>query len=353
VINVIQKLKRPVVDRLVFILQWGRSPLHNQEKLLEPIRRRIVKAINAGVCERAYLQGGRYRDNLRIELGGGSKALVQIGALQPGRQKGGIRVVVNPARFAPGDAEQFNKVMRRIVGPAYIELMKDPLLNNVDFAVDILGGVLDRMIVTYSNAQRYTMFVKRIDAKGHIEGYNFGSVTSDYMAVVYGKYTERVHAAVLNVAKYGAQIENLKSNAVKQLKRAKNKQARVRVEVRGKKMRGLPLYRLDSLPNRFERFRFVDLDAEGTNLSPLVTEAFLAMCRQNGAKAALAAFKHSKLVRKVNSFYRSRQAKWWRPAPLWQQACDAIRKLGLFSAEAFVEPRLRLGDEILAKSPKL
>jgi hypothetical protein len=31
----------------------------------------------------------------------------------------------------------------------------------------------------------------------HIEGYNFGSVSSDYFVVAYDKSAERVHAAIL------------------------------------------------------------------------------------------------------------------------------------------------------------
>lgn len=349
----IPKLKRPVVDGLAFILPFHGSLFTDQETFMKPVISRIAKAISVGLCQRAYIKGSRYRESFFVELDGGSKALVQIGALQPERQKGGIRVVVNPARFAPGDVEQFNKVMRRIVGPLYPELMKEPLLNNVDFAVDILGGSLDRMVVTYTNAQRYTMFCKRMDARGHIEGYNFGSVSSDYMAVVYGKNVERIHAALLAIAKNGIKTEDMKSNLVKQLKRAKNSPDILRVEVRGKKMRGLPLYELANMPNRFERFRFVDLDVEGTNLPPFIKEAFLAQCRQNGVKAARAAFKHTEWVRQVNSFCRSRQAKWWRPEMLWQKACDALREIGLFPEDAFVEPKLRSDDFPPVKLSKL
>ena len=65
--------------------------------MLKPVRRRIAKAIEAGTCERAYPKGARYRENFRILLEGGSHAFVQVGALIPERQKGGIRMVINPA----------------------------------------------------------------------------------------------------------------------------------------------------------------------------------------------------------------------------------------------------------------
>ena len=339
------RVSNPIVDRLAYILQWGRSLSCDQETLLIPVRRRIKKGIELGVCERAYLKGARYHENFKIHLPGGSNALVQIGALLPERQKGGIRVVLNPARFESGDASRLNKIMRNIVGKSYFDLMEDPLINQIDFAVDIWGASMDRMLVTYKNAQRYTVIAKRINAQGHIEGYNFGSVSSDYMSVLYDKGCERNHAALLRLIKNGAQIEGLKSNLVKQFSIGKFDQQRARVEVRGKKMRGLPLYNLDRLPNRFERFHFCDLDSDGIELPPYIEEAFLALCRQSGVKAALSNFKNTEWVRKVNAYYRTREAGWWRPEPLWQEACNAIREIGLFPDLAFDEPKLRGGDQ--------
>jgi hypothetical protein len=328
-------VKPPIVDRLAFVLPWGLDPDADQSKLIAPVRLQIAKAIEAGRCERAYPKGGRYRENFRIKLNGGNSAFVQIGALQPSRQKGGIRIMVNPARFASGDAEQLNRVMQRIVGTSYNALLRRPLLNNIDFAVDVTGACLDRILVAYSNAQRHTMFGKRINAYGHIEGYNFGSLTSDYMVVAYNKSQERVHAAILALVKSGIGTESLKSNAVKQLKRVRRGPHVMRVEVRGKKMRGLRLSELNSLPNRFARFRFADLNAAGMALPELTELSFLALCRDSGVKAALAAFKHTEHARQVHAYWRSRQAAWWQPEPLWQQACEAVCEIGLFPDDAF------------------
>jgi hypothetical protein len=343
--STIPVLTQPVVDRLAFVLPHFRSPLLNDTTFIAPISRRIAREIADGSCLRAYQKGCRYLETFRILLDGGSPAFVQIGALQPDRQHGGIRVDVNPARFGPDDAEQFNAVMRRIVGRIYPELMKDPLLNSIDLAVDISGVHLDQILVSYNHSQRYTMFCKRQNAHGHIEGYNFGSVSSDYMTVAYDKHQERIHAAILAVARSGVRPESLKSNAVIQLKQVLNADDKVRVEVRGKKLRGLPLYKLDTLPNRFERFQFTDLNIKGSTLSPLVQAALLAMCRQDGTKATLAAFKHSKQARKVNAFLRSRKAAWWQPELLWQQGCDAVREIGLFPEAAFAPPRERAYEQ--------
>jgi hypothetical protein len=53
-----------------------------------------------------------------------------------------------------------------------------------------------------------------------------------------------------------------------------------------------------------------DLAGTGSQLSPLTGRAFLAMCRQDGVKAALEAFKHTKQARRVHRFWCSRQATW-------------------------------------------
>ena len=250
-------------------------------------------------------------------------------------------MVVNPAKFSDGDAAQINRVMRRIIGREYDQLIRRPLINCIDFAVDIQRASLSRMLVSYSNAQRMTVMAKRMAQHCHIEGYNYGSVTSDYFTVAYDKSAERIHAAILNMVKQinekrGKQgNEPLTANVIKQLQPKLDGIEVVRVEVRGKKLRGLPLCKLDSLPNRFARFKFADLAGAGNMLSPLTERAFLAMCRQDGVKAALEAFKHTKQARKVHAFWRSRQAIWWTPEPLWQQACDALRDTGLFPDAAF------------------
>jgi hypothetical protein len=339
--SVIPFVLKPVVDRLAFVLPWACDRHDDQDETLKPVRRRIAKAIEAGTCERAYPKGARYRENIRILLEGESHAFVQVGALIPERQKGGIRMVVNPAKFSDGDAAQINRVMRKIIGREYDQLMQRPLINCIDFAVDIQHASLSRMLVSYSNAQRMTVMAKRMAQHCHIEGYNYGSVTSDYFTVAYDKSQERIHAAIVNMVKQigekrGKQgNEPLTANAIKQLQPKLDGIEVVRVEVRGKKLRGLPLCKLDSLPNRFARFKFADIAGAGTVLSPLTERAFLAMCRQDGVKTALEAFKHTKQARKVHAFWRSRQATWWTPEPLWQQACDALREVGLFPDAAF------------------
>ena len=97
----------------------------------------------------------------------------------------------------------------------------------------------------------------------------------------------------------------LKANKIKQLKRVLGGPEIMRVEVRGKKMRGLPLWKLSQQTNRFARFHFADLSASGTELDPLTEKSFLAMCRQDGVKAALGAFKHTEHARKVHAFWRT------------------------------------------------
>lgn len=331
----------PVVDGLAFILAWSYDRL-DQVAVLQKLRSRINKLIEAGTCERAYLSKSRYRENFNILLGGGSKALVQIGAVDSVRQKGGIRIECNPAKFADGDAQKIHHVMRDLIGRhEYNNLMRRPLLNVVHFAVDVNHATLSRMLVRYDNGQRMSVMAKRLGKGGFIEGYNFGSLSSNYQTAAYNKQQELVHSAIMAIAQSGSSGFNddpLKSNKIKQLKRVLGGPEIVRVEVRGKKMRGLPLYKLSQQTNRFARFHFADLSAGGADLDPLVEKSFLAMCRQDGVKAALEAFKHTEHARKVHAFWRSHQAAWWKPEELWQQACDALRDTRMFPLEAFAPP---------------
>jgi len=325
----------PVVDRIAYVLPWGTHSFKAYSALLAPVQSRIKSAIAAGRCERKYFPGSRYRESFHLNLNSGAKALVQIGAAQPDRQNGGIRVMMNPAKLGDGDVRQFNRIMSRIVGDDYDELMERPLVNCLDFAVDIHYLLLNDLLVHYKGAHQFTLFCQRFDAYGVINGYNIGSASSAYMDAIYSKSTERTHAALLSIAKEGLNTEALTANALKQMKRVKDGPDVVRVEIRGKKMRGTKLHQLASLPNRFERFSFAHLNAGGPELPTLVTKAFHAMCRQDGVKAALATFKHSDHARVVNAYWRNRQCGWWQPKPMWQQACDAVRNIGLFPDRAF------------------
>jgi hypothetical protein len=338
------KSKRPkiqvfstVIDKLVYILPWlNDNPYADSEVILNRAIKRYELVKKDNLCEHAYPRGARYRLNFNIALPNGSNALVQIGALQPKVQKGDVRVCVNPARFGVNDVAHLNTVMRRIIGKKYPELMKRVRLNCLDVAVDIHGLDLSTTLVQYQYATKSTVFGKRVASCARIEGYNFGSVKSDYMTTAYDKRGEQVHRAIQNLVRTArSENESLKANVVKQLHVARDAQPITRVEIRGKKLKGLPLLQLPTLSNRFKWFKFACLDAEGTQLSTLTEQAFISMCRDIGVKAALAAFKGSTQANNVNSFWRSHQAQWWKPETLWSQACDAVREIGLFPDEAF------------------
>jgi len=323
--------RKPVVDRLGFILPWGQGVV-DQSKSLGLIKQRIQQAIDAGLCKRAYPKGGRYRENFFIYLHG-RDAFVQIGALQPESQKGGIRVVLNPALHEPDDIEKFHSIMEQIVGRDYQALLKTPLINQIDFAIDVVRADLSDLLVSYNHAQRHTIFGKRSGAGKNIESYYFGSVSSDYQTVAYAKDVQLKDTAIKRLISMRQQEDSLKMNTIKQAKVEGPKI--MRVEVRGKKMRGKKPWEIEAMPNRFSRFKFADLGGADSQLSTLLRTAFISMCRDRGVKAALESFKGSKSARKVRKFWKSRQAPWWKPALYWQQAYEALKLTGVFPDEAF------------------
>lgn len=331
----------PVVDRLAWKLKWSCS--NDREHPDYQIVLSNVKAeIKAGNCKWAYLAGPKYCINVHILLDGESNALIQLVAVDHVRQKCGLRIECNPAKMQPGDVEKLHTVMRRIIGHhEYNSLMREPLLQVFHVAVDILYLALDNVLVQYKNGQLMTVFGKRVNAKGIIEGYNFGSVESNYQAAAYDKRQERVHAAVLEIARKGSagtDADPLTANKIRQLKKAVNGCETMRIEVRGKKMLGLPLWKLPQQTNRFKRFNFADLSGTGSELPPLIEKAFLALCRQDGVKAAMAAFKHTEYAHSAPKFWRSHQATWWQPELMWEQACAALRESRIFPNSAFEPP---------------
>ena len=335
---------KPVVDRLAWKLQWRCSRDHESPDY-QAVLSNVKEEIAAGNCEWAYLNGPKYCINIYVLLSGESNALVQLVAVDPIRQKCGLRIDCNPAKMQPGDVEKLHNVMRRIIGHIeYKRLMREPLLQVFHVAVDILYLALSNVLVQYKNGQLMTIVSKRVNAKGIIETYNFGSVGSNYQTTAYDKRQERIHAAALEIAKKGSagtDADPLTANRIRQLKKAINGCETIRVEVRGKKMLGLPLWKLPQQTNRFERFRFADLSGAGSELPPHIKAGFLAMCRQDGVKAALAAYKHTEHARSVPKFWRSHQATWWKPEQLWEQACAALRESRIFPDSAFEPPPKR------------
>lgn len=333
----------PVVDRLAWKLKW-RCSNDREHPDYQSVLSNVKAEIKAGNCAWAYLAGPKYCLNLHVLFDGESNALIQLVAVDPVRQKCGLRIECNPAKMQSGDVEKLHAVMRRIIGHReYNRLMREPLLQVFHVAVDILYLALDKVLVQYKNGQLMTVFGKRVNTKGIIETYNFGSLDSNYQTTAYDKRQERVHAAALEMAKKGTctSADPLTANRIKQLEKTIHGCETTRVEVRGKKMLSLPLWKLPQQTNRFERFCFADLSEAGSELPTCIEKSFLALCRQDSVKAALAAFKHTEYARSVPKYWRSHQATWWQPAQLWEQACAALRESRIFPLAAFEPPRMR------------
>lgn len=335
----IPKVQTPVVDYVVYVLPLAAHMTQEEsDKALKPVLDRLEKEYEEGTCERGYSSRSRYREKFTILLPGGSKAYVQLGATRPDYQNGGLRIAVNPARFTDGSIAHMHSVLKRVVGKDYKQLCMSPQVNRIDVAVDIEHLDLGNVLVSYARAGRGTVFGKRMKTDGWVETYNFGSQSSDYMSAVYDKRVERIHAAALNLLKSSTSSDTLKKNAIKRLKRAHDAFETTRVEVRGMKLRGLPLWELHQQPNRFSRFHFVDLCQHGAELPEWLHASFQALCEQRGVKAALANFKRTPYSAAVREFWESRQPSWWEPESMWEEACDALRKTGLFPDRAFVKP---------------
>lgn len=327
-------VKRPIIDRIEFVLPASDFMGKRESRTLRRVYVKVCGVIKAGRGSWSYAPS-RYLFNFNLMLKSGVEVLVQIGAKDSLRQKGGIRITINPAKCLDGDIAHFYRMMRIIVGPEFDGLMLRPLINRLDVAVDIHYLELVNLLVRFKGAQQHSLFCQRIDTGGVITGCNMGSVNSDYADVVYGKDLERAHSAISAIGSTGTKNEALTANRIEQIVQAKNGPSIVRVEVRGKKLRGATLSQLPHLPNRFNRFQFADMSSAGQALPRWLERSFYAMCWQQGVKVALSSFKHSEYARFINSYWQNRQVSWWTPDSMWLQACDTLRNSGLFADEAF------------------
>lgn len=341
------KVKTPVIDYLTFLLPGDEWHEDDGKERFAKICRRVDKAIREEKCLPSFVRDQRYKKSFLVVLPSGEKAIVLLGAAQPEHQKGGVRISLNPAKLKPGDIEHFHRVMTVILGPIYRQQLHIPLFNRLDVAVDILHADLDRLLVSYKNNQRITMFAKRFDTRGRIEGYNFGSLSSDYIAAVYDKKTESLHKAVSNIAAKKLQTEELRANCVRQIRNLQGLPEKTRIEIRAMKLRSVPPSALSKLANRFARFQFIDLNIGESELPPHIEKAFLALWRQNGSKDAFDYAKSTDYYRQIRKYWRSRTASWWKPETMWSDACEALKESGIFPADAFSPPDLEDEDEFL------
>ena len=301
-----------------------------RERLFE----RIQAGIRLGTCTFGHGARGRYRYSVEFPFSNGATATIQLCATTV-KQKGSIRIELNPSSLNKKHVRELHTFMRGIIGEKYDELLLNPIINRVDFAVDVENLSLDDILVDYQYAQRVTVFGKRMFRGGKIETLNFGSLSSDYVSTAYDKSTELTEKLLKRLISKGVAAEKLGANSIKQLKRSRDAAPVVRVEVRCKKQ-GLPLWKLVAQRNRFEAFRFSELSRLG-ELSAFDRQVFISMCRDLGVKAALAGFEGRKVHAKLKKV-TCVQPAWWQPQDMWNLACASLRAKGIFPHAAFEEP---------------
>lgn len=331
------------VDKLTFLLTWATDCTKLEQKnRLQAVITRLKLAAEDGICKKAYIEHSRYLLKFFILLPSGAQALVQVGARDPIRQKGGISVTLNPSRLLPTDVHKFHEVMTYLIGSEYLFLIESPLLNRADFAVDIINVDMNDLLVMYNRNKWCTIFGKRFEKETHVESYYFGSMKSDFFTCIYDKNNERANKSLISLLEHCKKQGGSNESRVKRFIRERNGPEIVRVEVRAAKLRGCPPYALLSLPNRFEWFQFADLahKQRGLKLSELDTQAFLALCRQHSVSAAFALYERERPDVPVREFWKSRRAGWWDPKTAWSDACEALRASGIFPECAFRKPEV-------------
>jgi hypothetical protein len=375
-------LCQAISDRLAFILPYGKNTTeYAHQRALKRVARRIKQAIELQDCTQQFVKNPRYRHNISLPMPSNRESkskrsvLIQIGALQSHRQRGDIRIDLNPARMTAKDVQHLHQFMRRLIGKReYRELMVQPFINVWHPAADIEHLRLDHILVTVSKVEHRTVFGKQLtvegswdidevddqtgpaDARavgsisgaitsrrsnitGSIETINFGREKSDYFTCVYSKNIEIVHRAVEAIARAGRLTKKpLLEKAVRQLIRAKEAPSRVRVEVRGRKMRGVPLWALDKISNRFEKIHFIDLadPARAPNIPASMRAACIALYRDSGRNAVYAAFDGNRHLKEIQRWLDGdSDPVWWQPQQFWMEAIMDLQRKKLFPPDAW------------------
>ncbi|WP_186177726.1 hypothetical protein [Burkholderia gladioli] len=333
-------ITNPIVDKLTYVLPWAIDCTEEEQRAkFAPVKKLINLSIEAGTCKTAHITKSRYIEKFNINLPSRATALVQMAAVNPGRQNGGINITINPSRLSLEDIHYFHTTMEHLIGQDYPELIKNPRLNRADFAIDILNINFKNLIVNYQDSQKRSVCIKRTGKQGIIEFYSFGSVSSDYTYVAYDKKMERIDKSIRALMAESQGPLNLKENAVKRIMYERNGPEVLRVEVRGKRLGGCRPHELAQVTNRFARFMFSDVTSgRGPELSEFDRRAFLAMARHDGVHAAISLYEKERPEVPVREFWRSKRADWWNPVTAWAESCEALRRSGIFPECAFVAP---------------
>lgn len=319
------------IDKIAFILPTP-SEKYSREKWLERVIPRMENLLIDRVCQRVP-GTRRYRLSVEYKSPGGAKVFLQFIATRPGHQKGDIRIELNPGQFTKADAAAFHEFMRRILGRGYDGLLLKALINRLDLAVDIKHLRLSNLIVNYSRTRKCTVFGKTVGRSGLVEGYHFGSISSDHAGILYDKTSERLTKYIQAIAGTSLDLDSLKDNVVRQLARMKSEPPVVRVEIRNMKLNGRTLQEVWMETNRFCRFSFQTMDG-APELPARSRLAFQSVCRDVGVAAALEIFKGSPSERALRDFVNE-GPEWWTPDGLWHQALLSLRRTGIFPPSAF------------------
>lgn len=322
---------RAFIDKIAFILPTP-NERNSRENWLRRVTPRMEKLLEDRVCERVP-GTRRYRLSVEYKLPGGANVFLQFIATRPGHQKGDIRIELNPSQFTKGDAAAFHEFMRQILGRGYDRLLLRALINRLDLAVDIRNLRLNNLIVGYSRTRKCTVFGKTVRRCGVVEGYHFGSISSDHAGILYDKTSERLTRYIDALQGKSLDLDSLKDNVVRQLTRLKSEAPVVRVEIRNMKLNGKTLQELWKEPNRFCRFSFQLMDG-APELPARSRLAFQSVCRDVGVKTALEIFKGSPWETALEDFVNERPT-WWVPDGLWHEALLSLHKTGIFPSPAF------------------
>lgn len=267
---------------------------------------------------------GGYRHSKAIVFDNDCKVLVQYSprrlseaSRQTDRRRRPLRLEWNPARLreAPEYQAAFLAILRGWFRDALAREMWRATITRIDFAADVRGVNLNRILVARSDTTvKSSLYLGR---EGQLESNYLGSKDSDLLYLLYDKRTERGGRV------HGGGFE------------------RTRIEVRIRE--ALRISELLSFENPFAKLTLREwrrLEICSNENSQHQWVWFFDSCKLRGLEAALNSIRDPRARRG----WRRRVAEiespeWWRPEEIWAGLPYAIEQIGIFERPSRIRRR--------------
>lgn len=299
------KIRRPVVDRLSFVM---RIPDYSQDKTAKNLSALVQKEIQTGAAVKRF-GSGRYQQNVRLPLSHSEHCVIQAQPRSNHANASFLRVEYNPAKVGTAGDQQVRQYLQAILPKKLFRKIEQyVLITCLDLAIDI----------DHVHVRDLLVYAARIGTSGIWFGVD-GQPQTIYIGNGKGGIQFRIYDK-------RAQLQDTGGQAIDH--------ERLRIEVR---FRSTYLRRqknpadIDSLMCKaFSSVNIIAVPPYPQDSTQYVWGLFLDSARLRGLQAAL-----KRLPQRLRKQYQQRLIKtaavgWWTPDILHRRCTASVTQLGLF-----------------------